>query len=214
MPFIYFFFPPLLLFSFLFFSPSSLAASLPGRFPFSRPALSIVSLYGSMGSATSYGRKHRCVVEKWWRAIRRAGRETISLICEPQEASLKLRLARATGETPSSRGRERERGEKRRGKKRGRSAFSTPEVLLKRANSIVNGRPPPRGATRQQRRWKRFFIKIRVQRDTRRILNSRGSIVRAKREVFSIFEFWSELWGEKFERHSFFFSSSCLRSKL
>lgn len=50
------------------------------------------------------------MVEKWWRAIRRAGRETISLICEPQEASLKLRLARATGETPvepSSRGRER-----------------------------------------------------------------------------------------------------------
>lgn len=84
---------------------------------------------------------------------------------------------------PSSRGRERERGEKRRGKKRGRSAFSTPEVLLKRANSIVNGHPPPRGATRQQRRWKRFFIKIRIQRDTRRILNSRGSIVRAEREV-------------------------------
>ena len=211
MPFIYFFLPPLLLFSFLFFSPSSLAASLPGRFPFSRPALSIVSLYGSMRSATSYGRKHRCVVEKWWRAIRRAGRETISLICEPQEASLKLRLARATGETPvepSSRGRERGRG-----KKRGRSAFSTPEVLLKRANSIVNGRPPPRGATRQQRRWKHFFIKIRIQRDTRRILNSCGSIVRAEREVLLDIRILIE------ERSlndilSSSSSSSCLRSKL
>lgn len=41
-----------------------------------------------------------------------------------------------------------EREGERKGEARsGRSAFSTPEVLLKRANSIVNGRPPLRGTT-------------------------------------------------------------------